>query len=569
MSAKSYIVKKINELPTFTGALSPDDLVAFYDISTGITHKIKVSEIGGGSLDHRDLTQESRFANDQHVMGSVVGLVDKIADLDAEDVSLQQQIFEIVENSPIDIVRFFMTTQITLLGQTYNLSSETKGVVAATPITVSVTGTDRATSNRIARFIGDTPLAVERLIPAQNTQIFIRANKNNTNRLVYIYFDFYDYAADGTTILKGSTSDVLLTDTAEVYNLLLQVEEYIASVGARSLVDCRTFQTGSGAPAQTTISIAGDYVSRFQYRLPAGSLSFLDEKLISTQDLPNLSSLSGENLKQILLKLDNFLGGTLNTSEIDDTGWLTSEQRLAVLEKTLSGIQVKGAALLLDIFAPPGVEASLRDNAGWANETKTLTGNNSTGQLGQKGAHIWLNDAVYAECVSSVLAVSGFATYKRNRAVDVLDPVNNTQDAAIANQLDPSYTYPAMTPTGNSTDQGWNLTSQVKVITNLPTRWGMWFIGGINGDGYTYFCFLVNGNTSYWKRNGTPSSIQRPIYAATHPTLTGRLLAHDFTTAAYVTQSGDEVSYADQTFYDATTRAYFIKMINGNWEKIR
>ena len=97
----------------------------------------------------------------------------------------------------------------------------------------------------------------------------------------------------------------------------------------------------------------------------------------------------------------------------------------------------------------------------------------------------------------------------------------------------------------------------------------MWFIGGINGDGYTYFCFLVNGNTSYWKRNGTSSSIQRPIYAATHPTLTGRLLAHNFTSAAYVTQVGDEVSSADQTFYDATTRAYFIKMINGNWEKIR
>ena len=303
MSAKSYIVKKINELPTFTGALSPDDLVAFFDVSTGITHKIKVSDIGGGSLDHRDLTQESRFANDQHVIGSVVGLVDKISDLDDEDTNLQRQIFEIVENSPIDVVRFFMTETIELLGQTYNLSSETKGAVAATPITVSVTGTDRATSNRIARFIGDTPLTVERLIPAQNTQIFIRANKNNTNRLVYIYFDFYDYAADGTTILKGSTSDVLLTDTAEVYNLLLQVEEYIASVGARSLVDCRTFQTGSGAPAQTTISIAGDYVSRFQYRLPAGSLSFLDEKLISTQDLPSINAFAGETQKDINAKL--------------------------------------------------------------------------------------------------------------------------------------------------------------------------------------------------------------------------------------------------------------------------
>ena len=331
MSAKSYIVKKINELPTFTGALSPDDLVAFFDVSTGITHKIKVSDIGGGSLDHRELTQESRFANDQHVMGSVIGLVDKIADLDAEDVNLQNQIFEIVENSPIDIVRFFMTTQITLLGQTYNLSSETKGVVAATPITVSVTGTDRATSNRIARFIGDTPLSVERLIPAQNTQIFIRANKNNTNRLVYIYFDFYDYAADGTTILKGSTSDVLLTDTAEVYNLLLQVAEYTAQIGARSLIDCRTYQTGTGAAAQTTISIAGDYVSRFQYRLPAGSLSFLDEKLTSTQDLDSLGLLSGATQKQV-----NAAQDLLNANH---------EQRITSAETQLAGNQLTFASI--------------------------------------------------------------------------------------------------------------------------------------------------------------------------------------------------------------------------------
>ena len=331
MSAKSYIVKKINELPTFTGALSPDDLVAFYDISTGITHKIKVSEIGGGSLDHRDLTQESRFANDQHVMGSVVGLVDKIADLDAEDVSLQQQIFEIVENSPIDIVRFFMTTQITLLGQTYNLSSETKGVVAATPITVSVTGTDRATSNRIARFIGDTPLTVERLIPAQNAQIFIRANKNNTTRLVYIYFDFYDYQDDGTITLKGTTSDVLLTDTAEVYNLLLQVAEYTAQIGARSLIDCRTYQTGTGVAAQTTISIAGDYVSRFQYKLPAGSLSFLDEKLTSTQNLPSINLLSGATQKEV-----NAAQDLLNANH---------EQRLDNAEAQLAGNQLTFAAI--------------------------------------------------------------------------------------------------------------------------------------------------------------------------------------------------------------------------------
>jgi hypothetical protein len=273
-------------------------------------------------------------------------------------------------------------------------------------------------------------------------------------------------------------------------------------------------------------------------------------------------------LHTVLQSIDTFLAGTLNTSEVDSEGWELTEKRLAILEKTIDGIEIAGAAILLDIFAPPGVEAALRDNSGWINETKTLTGDNSLGQLGEKGSMIWLNDRVFAQCTSSVREVSGSATYNRNRAVDVLDPVNNTQDASIANQLDPSYAYPVMTPTGNSTDLGWNLTTQTKVVTGIATKWGMWFVGGISGDGYTYHCYLVSGTTSYWKRTGEPSSISRVIYAATHPTLTGRLLAHDFTTGAYVTQSGDEVTYADQTFYDATSRKYFIKMINSNWERI-
>ena len=305
MSAKSYIVKKINELPTFTGALSPDDLVALFDISTGITHKIKVSEIGGGSLDHRDLTQESRFANDQHVMGSVVGLVDKIADLDAEDVNLQHQIFEIIENSPIDIVRFFTRNQITLSGQTVYLSSETKGTNAALNITQAVTGTDRATANVIAKFAGDTPLTVERELPAQNTSLFLRLNKNNTTRTVFVYVEFYDYSATGVLTLKGTTSDFEIRSDVDVYNVLLQIQAYIAQIGARSWIEIKSYQTGSGVAAQTTLGIEGDYYSRFQYRIPAGALSFLDNKVISTQNLPTIDSLSGDTQKQINLKLAN------------------------------------------------------------------------------------------------------------------------------------------------------------------------------------------------------------------------------------------------------------------------
>ena len=304
MSAKSYIVKKINELPTFTGALSPDDLVAFYDISTGITHKIKVSEIGGGSLDHRDLTQESRFANDQHVMGSVVGLVDKIADLDAEDVNLQHQIFDIIENSPIHIVRFFTRTQTTLSGQLVYLSSETKGTNAAFNITQNVTGTNRATANVIAKFAGDTPLTVERELPAQNTSLFLRLNKNNTQRNVFVFVEFYDYDEGSVLTLKGTTSDFEIRSDVDVYNVLLQIEAYIAQIGARSWIEIKSYQTGVGVAAQTTIGIEGDYYSRFQYRIPAVALSFLDDKLISSQDLPAIGSLSGGTQKDVNGKFD-------------------------------------------------------------------------------------------------------------------------------------------------------------------------------------------------------------------------------------------------------------------------
>ena len=306
MSAKSYIVKKINELPTFTGALSPDDLVAFYDISTGITHKIKVSDIGGGSLDHRDLTQESRFANDQHVMGSVVGLVDKIADLDAEDVNLQHQIFDIIENSPIDIVRFFTRNQTTLSGQLVYLSSETKGTNAAFNITQNVTGTNRATANVIAKFAGDTPLTVTRELPAQNASLFLRLNKNNTTRTVFVYVEFYDYSGTGVLTLKGTTSDLEIRTDVDVFNVLLQIEAYIAQIGAVSWIEIKSFQAGSGVAAQTTLGIEGDYYSRFQYRIPAGSLSFLDDKVISSQDLPSRDLLSGQTQKEVNKALANY-----------------------------------------------------------------------------------------------------------------------------------------------------------------------------------------------------------------------------------------------------------------------
>lgn len=331
MSAKSYIVKKINELPTFTGVLSPDDLVAFFDISTGITHKIKVSDIGGGSLDHSDLTQESRFANDQHVMGSVVGLVDKISDLDAEDTNLQRQIFEIIENSPIDVVRFFTRTQTTLSGQLVYLSSETKGTNAALNITQAVTGTDRATANVIAKFAGDTPLTVTRELPEQNTSLFLRLNKNATTRTVFVFVEFYDYDATGVLTLKGTTSDFEIRSDVDVYNLLLQIEAYIAQIGARSWIEIKSYQTGVGVAASITISIEGDYYSRWSYTIATAALLLQDTQIKSTQDLPAIGVLPGDGQDEINLKQN-----ALNADH---------EQRLDAAETQLAGNQLTFASI--------------------------------------------------------------------------------------------------------------------------------------------------------------------------------------------------------------------------------
>ena len=264
-------------------------------------------------------------------MGSVVGLVDKIADLDAEDVNLQHQIFDIIENSPTDIVRFFTRTQTTLSGQTVYLSSETKGTNAAFNITQAVTGTNRATANVIAKFAGDTPLTVTRELPAQNTSLFLRLNKNNTQRNVFVFVEFYDYDEGSVLTLKGTTSDFEIRSDVDVYNVLLQIEAYIAQIGARSWIEIKSYQTGVGVAAQTTIGIEGDYYSRFQYRIPAVALSFLDDKLISSQDLPAIGSLSGGTQKDV-----NYKQNLLNADH---------EQRLDAAETQLAGNQLTFAAI--------------------------------------------------------------------------------------------------------------------------------------------------------------------------------------------------------------------------------
>lgn len=256
----------------------------------------------------------------------------------------------------------------------------------------------------------------------------------------------------------------------------------------------------------------------------------------------------------------------LQTDAIDysSPAWMVGESRLLLTTK-VSSVEgnFEGAAELMDLILPPATLATLESSdANWVNETKTVTGGNSTYALGRTGQFGWLSDRTFVQCTSATYAVSGSATFNRNRAVDALS-ISDTQDLAVINLLEPSRT-------GGTDDDGWNLTTQTKLITTVPCKVGTYWVGGTNGDGNWFTCFAQSGTSYYWKRLGTPASIQRPITTVSHPTLTGRLLAKaDWATSLYTVQAGDETSYQDQTFWDTATRAYFIKVTTTQWEKIK
>lgn len=117
-------------------------------------------------------------------------------------------------------------------------------------------------------------------------------------------------------------------------------------------------------------------------------------------------------------------------------------------------------------------------------------------------------------------------------------------------KLDPSRT-------GGSVDDGWNLATNTKVISDVPCRVGTYWCGGVNGEGYRYDIYKVIGSSYYAKRIGIPQAVQRKITATSHPVLVANLLAWDFTTAYYTKQASDEVFYESQYYYDAATRKEF------------
>ena len=323
---------------------------------------VEVQEGGGpGTIDHSLLTPESRALPDQHPIESITGLSTSLSDLSgaisleefnrqqgdsglslaisaetsnresaisaeilarqnadlllqsnidaesiariAKDDSLQDQILTMQENNPVAQIRYLTSDPIVLNTETFYQSKADKGTSPAFEITTLVTATSASTANIVGQWVGIALTQPLELID-QITSLLIKARRARTTREITLFAEFYDYTSAGVKTLKGTSSQVVLTNTTTAYDLYFPIQAYLAAIGSRGLIVVKAFQNDTDPSADAILVIEGDYYSRWSYTLPAGSLSFLDDKVISSQDLPAIGSLTGETQKQVNGKLD-------------------------------------------------------------------------------------------------------------------------------------------------------------------------------------------------------------------------------------------------------------------------
>ena len=349
---------------------------------------VEVEESTQGTLDHNLLTPESRALPSQHPIESITGLSTSLGDLSsaisleefnrqqgdsglslaistetsnresainaeilarqnadllfqsnidaetiariAKDDSLQEQILTMQENNPVAQIRYLTSDPIVLNTETFYQSKADKGTAPAFEITTLITATTPETANIVAQWVGIALTQPLELID-QITSLLIKARKDRTGREITLFAEFYDYTTAGVKTLKGVSSQVILTDTTTAYDLYFPIQAYLAAIGSRGLIVVKAFQDGTDPSADAILVIEGDYYSRWSYTLPAGSLSFLDDKVISSQDLPSLNLLAGVTQKEV-----NAAQDLLNANH---------EQRLDAAETQLAGNQLTFAAI--------------------------------------------------------------------------------------------------------------------------------------------------------------------------------------------------------------------------------
>ncbi len=273
-----------------------------------------------------------------------------------------------------------------------------------------------------------------------------------------------------------------------------------------------------------------------------------DKVTDATED--NLPALDSEgNLKDSGIAADT----VLNTSNVDVSSIEVGEKMLMTIEKSEDETAVVGDAVeLLDKLAGSSLEDLLAEDQEWDGDEITLTGDNLTGGLGENSQEYYIGSDFFL-CISHSLgtdSTDGWATWRRNRGQDALNP-DLTQDAAIIAEL---------------TDDEAEWTDAGYLTVTTKSKMGTWYRPAAGG--WLYMCIDTSNG---WTRIGEPDSVDMEITSTSHITLTTNLAAYDFDTNGLYDESADEdneTAYQGQEWWDEENGAVYKRNMNGYWAKI-
>jgi hypothetical protein len=242
---------------------------------------------------------------------------------------------------------------------------------------------------------------------------------------------------------------------------------------------------------------------------------------------------------------------TPSLSQAQKDAMVVGEVNVFTATKQADGSVSWGAGVgTLNKFAPDSLDTLLQDSAaGWQGQYITLTGDNTNRQLGKAGQEKAFKRRWYL-CKAST---DSSATWERNATVDMLNSADSYDQTIIA-ELE--------------NESGW--IDNIKQVTVKSCKGDEY----TSDSGYVYTCY---SDDNKWRRIGQPKTAPMRVDATTYPTLTSKLLAHDFNAgfydakadASYSTFKGEE----GQIFWDRTSRKMFRCIISNSteiiWEKIR
>jgi len=268
-------------------------------------------------------------------------------------VELEHGLTSILAQLPVNFRRYLTRNETTLFDTSYYIAQEEKPTGATLDINAQVTATTYETANVIARFVG--PAFTKTIeIDTERSNIHIHSFKNNTNRIVCLFAEYYSMATDGSLTFRASSEIQILTQNDLKFSLSIALPSFTILPGTRPVIVFKSYQTGGGAVASATIRVDNDTYSRFEFSVSSVNITQSHPDLTG-RDLPDqhpISAITG--LGTALKKIKRVIAFNNVTSlvcsdfyPVSTTINTATATRIATIERSLDNISFAPATFPL------------------------------------------------------------------------------------------------------------------------------------------------------------------------------------------------------------------------------